>query len=166
MTIDDKIEALRSNFKTSDEELLDFMAELKRHAQTYTWQDGNYVYTFCKFYQKDIADIVKFLRKTISKTTAKESRAYSNHIASHQQSERNGVKEKDKPLESKSPTMSDQNVMDNALETKSPSIGFAANSIYEQNIESETLLGSGDAKLHSEGTRMGPKRTDSFKPRQ
>jgi hypothetical protein len=70
MTIDEKIEALRSNFNMGDDDLLDFMDDVRRHARAHQWQEGAYVYSFCKFYQKDLADVVKFLRIEVAEKTA------------------------------------------------------------------------------------------------
>jgi hypothetical protein len=72
MSVEDKVEALMSNLKTSNDELLEFMSAVQRHARTYQWEEGGYVYNFCKFYQKDLKDLVQYLT---GKSSANEKRA-------------------------------------------------------------------------------------------
>ena len=72
MSVEEKVEALRSNLKTDDDELLGFVSAVQRHARTYQWEEGGYVYSFCKFYQKDLRDLVQFLSMAANEKDAKE----------------------------------------------------------------------------------------------
>jgi hypothetical protein len=73
MTIEDKVDALRSNLKLNNDDLLGFMSTVTHHARTHQWEEGGFVYSFCKFYQKDLQDIVHYLATTtVDKNNAKD----------------------------------------------------------------------------------------------
>ena len=65
MTTEEKVQALRSNMRGSDHHILEFMVAVQKHAKRYQWMEGGYVYSFCKFYQKDLSAVVKHLRMIV-----------------------------------------------------------------------------------------------------
>jgi len=83
MSVEEKVEALRSNLKTNNDELLGFISAVQSHARTYQWEEGVYVYSFCKFYQKDLRDLVQFLDSvTANEKSAKEQFASQDTVHS------------------------------------------------------------------------------------
>jgi hypothetical protein len=79
MSVEDKVEALRSNLKTDHNELFGFISAVQRHARTHQWEEGGFVYSFCKFYQKDLRDLVQYLSTPMA---ANENSVAKKQVAS------------------------------------------------------------------------------------
>jgi len=56
------VKHLRAKFRASEPEILRYLSAARAHAQTHTWREGPYIYSFCHFYQNALQAVVNVLQ--------------------------------------------------------------------------------------------------------
>ena len=53
-----QVQALKAEFGMDDRQLLQYVAQAQRHARHYRWVEGGMLYSFCRYYQNDLKQVL------------------------------------------------------------------------------------------------------------